>query len=81
VLFAPIAVDIARQLGVDPMIFAVALVFAANCAFATPIGYQTSLLVMGPGHYTFSDFVKGGAPLVVFMWVVFTLVAPWYYGL
>jgi len=81
VLFAPIAVDIARELGVDPMIFAVALVFAANCAFATPIGYQTSLLVMGPGHYTFSDFVKGGAPLVIFMWLVFTLVGPWYYGL
>jgi len=81
VLFAPIAVDIARQIGVDPMVFAVALVFAANCAFATPIGYQTSLLVMGPGHYTFADFIKGGAPLVVFMWLVFTLMAPWYYGL
>jgi len=81
VLFTPIAVDIAREVGIDPHVFAVAVVFAANCAFATPVGYQTSLLVMGPGHYRFSDFVKAGAPLVLILWLVFTFAAPWYYGL
>jgi di/tricarboxylate transporter len=81
VLFTPIAVDAARELGVDPHAFAIAVVFAANCAFATPIGYQTSLLVMGPGHYTFRDFVRAGLPLVIFVWLAFTLFAPWYYGL
>ncbi len=81
VLFTPIAVGIAHEIGVDPRVFAVAVVFAANCAFATPIGYQTSLLVMGPGHYRFGDFVKAGAPLVVILWLVFSFAAPWYYGL
>jgi di/tricarboxylate transporter len=81
VLFTPIAVGIAHEIGVDPRIFAVAVVFAANCAFATPIGYQTSLLVMGPGHYRFGDFVKAGAPLVIILWLVFSFAAPWYYDL
>ena len=81
VLFTPIAVSIARELGVDPMPFAVAVVFAANCSFASPIGYQTNLLVMTPGQYRFTDFVRAGAPLIVIMWVTFSLFAPWYYSL
>lgn len=81
VLFTPIAVDIAHQLGVAPAAFAVAVVFAANCSFASPLGYQTNLLVLGPGHYRFTDFARAGLPLIVVVWVAFTLVAPWYYGL
>jgi len=81
VLFTPIAVDLAMALGVEPQVFAVAVVFAANCSFASPLGYQTNLLVMGPGHYRFSDFARAGAPLTVLMWVVFSIFAPWYYGL
>ncbi len=81
VLFTPIAVGLARELGVDPRIFAVAVVFAANSAFATPIGYQTSLLVMGPGHYRFSDFARAGAPLIVLLWLVFTFAAPLYWDI
>jgi di/tricarboxylate transporter len=81
VLFTPIAIGIAHQMQVDPVIFAVAVVFAANCAFATPFGYQTSLLVMGPGHYRFGDFVRAGAPLVILLWLTFSLFAPWYYDL
>ena len=80
VLFTPIAVDIAHQLGAPPEAFAVAVVFAANCSFASPIGYQTNLLVMGPGHYRFTDFSRVGAPLMVVVWAAFTLFAPWYYG-
>ncbi len=81
VLFTPIAVGIAKQLGVDPHPFAVAVVFAANCSFASPIGYQTNLLVMAPGHYRFLDFARAGLPLIFVIWIVFSLFAPWYYGI
>ena len=81
VLFTPIALGIAQRLGVPPEPFIIATILAANCSFATPIGYQTNLLVMGPGHYTFADFIRAGSPLVLLMWVTFTLIAPWVYGL
>jgi len=81
VLFTPVAVDIAVQLGVSPIPFAVAVIFAANCSFASPLGYQTNLLVMGPGHYKFTDFVRAGVPLIFLMWIVFSLFMPWYYGI
>lgn len=80
VLFTPIAVSMATELGVDPRSFAVAVVFAANCAFATPIGYQTNLLVMAPGRYTFKDFIIAGTPLVFIIWIVFSLFIPVFYG-
>lgn len=80
VLFTPIAVSMANELGVDPRAFAVAVVFAANCAFATPIGYQTNLLVMAPGRYTFKDFLVAGTPLVFIIWIVFSLFIPVFYG-
>ncbi len=81
VLFTPIAVDIALELAIAPQVFAVAVVFAANCSFASPLGYQTNLLVMGPGHYRFLDFARAGAPLIILLWLTFALVAPIYYGL
>ena len=80
VLFTPIAVSMANELGVDPRAFAVAVVFAANCAFATPIGYQTNLLVMAPGRYSFKDFIVAGTPLVFIIWIVFSLFIPAFYG-
>jgi di/tricarboxylate transporter len=81
VLFTPIAVGVARQLGFDPAIFAIAVIFASSCSFATPIAYQTNLLVMGPGHYRFVDFVRAGLPLAVLVWLTYSLFAAWYYGL
>ncbi len=81
VLFAPIAIQISAQLGVDPRVFLFATIFAANTSFATPVGYQTNLLVMGPGQYSFRDFVTAGIPLVLLIWIAFSLVAPWYFGL
>jgi di/tricarboxylate transporter len=81
VLFTPVAVDLARELGVPPEVFAVAVVFAANCSFASPLGYQTNLLVMGPGHYRFGDFARIGLPLIIILWLVFSRFAPWYYGI
>jgi di/tricarboxylate transporter len=81
VLFTPIAVQVAVSLGVPPIAFVVCVIFAANCSFATPVGYQTNLLVMGPGHYRFADFIKAGTPLVILIWLTYSLVGPWYYGL
>ena len=81
ILFTPIAVNMGLNLGADPLIFAITVIFAANCSFASPIGYKTNLLVMGPGHYRFKDFIKGGAPLVLIMWVTYIFIAKYYYGL
>lgn len=81
VLFTPIAIDIANSLGAPPAAFAVAVVFAANCSFASPLGYQTNLLVIGPGHYRFADFIRCGVPLVILLWIVFSVVAPMFYDL
>ncbi len=81
VLFTPIAVSIAATVGVSPAPFVFAVIFGANCSFATPMGYQTNLLVMGPGQYNFSDYLRSGTPLVIILWLAFTLIAPWYFGL
>ena len=79
VLFTPVALDLADRLGTSPAAFLACVIFAANASFATPIGYQTNLLVMGPGRYRFADYIKAGLPLVVLVWLCFTLVAPFYY--
>ena len=81
VIFTPIAIRMAEGLGVPAEVFVIAVIFAANCSFASPIGYQTNLLVLGPGRYTFSDFVVGGLPLVILIWLTYSFVGPWYYGL
>ena len=67
--------------GVYPKIIAGAVVFAARCSFAPPVGYPTDLVGTGPGHYRFSDFVRAGLPLTVILWLVFSFFAPWYYSL
>ncbi len=79
VLFTPIAIDIAEKINVDPKIFAIALIFAVNTSFVTPLAYQTNLLVMGPGHYKFIDYVKFGLPLTVLCWIVFFITFPLFY--
>ena len=81
VLFTPIGINVATGLGIDPMIFVIAVILAANCSFASPIGYVTNLLVMNPGRYKFADFLRAGSPLILLLWVGFSLFAPWYYGL
>ncbi|MGM0543967.1 MAG: SLC13 family permease [Pseudomonadota bacterium] len=65
VLMFPIAVSVADQLGVNFLPFAIAIMFAASASFMTPLGYQTNLMVLGPGGYRFSDYLRLGAPLSV----------------
>ena len=59
----PLALETASQFGVDPMPFFIAICIAASAGFATPIGYQTNLIVQGAGNYKFTDFVKIGLPM------------------
>lgn len=81
ILFTPIAMNMAINMGVDPFTFAITVIFAANCSFASPIGYKTNLLVMGPGRYRFRDFMKAGVPLVIVLWIAYIFIAKFYYGL
>ncbi len=78
-LFAPIALAISQQTGIDPIIMVLTVIFASNCSFATPIAYQTNLLVMGPGRYKFKDFTKFGVPLIILIWVSFCLMLPLFF--
>jgi di/tricarboxylate transporter len=75
-LLAPLAIGCGHALDVDPRPFLVALAFAASAAFWTPVGYQTNLLVHGPGNYRFIDFVKVGGPLTLISWIVCSLLIP-----
>lgn len=81
ILFTPIAMNMAINMGADPVVFAITVIFAANCSFASPIGYKTNLLVMGPGHYRFRDFMKAGIPLVLVLWVAYIFIAKFYFEL
>ncbi len=78
VLVFPVGMAIASSLGVDPKVFAVTIATAASASFATPIGYQTNLMVMGPGGYRFTDYIKVGLPLnllvmALALWVIPTV--------
>ena len=81
VIFTPIAIELGRQLGYDPRPFAVAVMFSASVAFATPIGYQTHMMVYGPGGYRFSDYVKIGIPLDILTAIVACLLIPVFWPL
>ena len=81
VLFMPIAVSAAQQAGIDPLPLALTVIYGANCPFATPIAYQTNLLVMTPGHYKFKDFMIVGGPLIILLWIVYSFAASIYFDL
>jgi di/tricarboxylate transporter len=81
VIGTPIAIGIAQQLGQPPEPFVLAVIFGANMSFATPMAYQTNLLVMNAGNYSFKDFVRVGLPLIVIMWLALSFLLPWLYGM
>jgi di/tricarboxylate transporter len=76
----PIALSTATQLGVNFMPFAITLMISASCAFVTPTGYQTNLMVWGPGEYRFTDFVKIGSVMTVLVAVLTIWLVPLIYG-
>ncbi len=76
VLLLPIALSTAGSLGVDPRPFIIGLCFGASACYASPIGYQTNLLVYGPGGYRFVDYLKLGIPLNVLVWLSASIFVP-----
>lgn len=76
VVFTPIAIELANQLGVNPRAFVVAVMFSSTLAFATPVGYQTNMMVYGPGGYKFLDFTRIGMPLNVITWLLCSALIP-----
>ena len=81
VIGTPIAIAIAADLGAPPEPFALAVLFGCNLCFATPMAYQTNLIVMSAAGYRFADFLKAGLPLVVLMVAAFSWLLPRWYGL
>jgi di/tricarboxylate transporter len=77
----PIAFVLAQQLGVPPEPLVLAVLFGCNLCYATPIAYQTNMLIMKEGDYGFADYVRTGAPLVGIMVVTLSALLSWHYGL
>jgi di/tricarboxylate transporter len=69
----PVAIAIAQQIGAPPEPFVLATIVGCNLSFATPMGYQTNVLIMQPGGYVFRDFVRVGGPLVILMIMAFAI--------
>lgn len=80
VLMFPVAVAVAGEQSLNVMPFVIAVAIGASCEFSTPIGYQTNLMVMGPGGYRWLDFTRFGGPLTVLCAVVCILLAPVAFG-
>ena len=81
VILTPIAIELATQLNHDPRAYVVAVMFSASVAFATPIGYQTHMMVYGPGGYKFTDFIRVGIPLDIVTGVTACLMIPLFWPL
>lgn len=81
VVVTPIAIGLAQAIGIDPRPLVIAVMVAASASFATPIGYQTNMLVYGPGGYKFTDFLKVGIPLNLSVGLLASLLIPQFWPL
>lgn len=81
VVVTPIAIGLGAALGIDPRPLVVAVMVAASASFATPIGYQTNMLVYGPGGYKFTDFMRIGIPLNLSVGLIASLLIPFFWPL
>ncbi|TWT54919.1 Inner membrane protein YbiR [Rubripirellula amarantea] len=79
VLLFPFCLELAKLYCVDARPFLIALTLAASASFMTPIGYQTNMMVYGPGGYRFADFLRIGAPLNVVLGIVAVILVPWFW--
>jgi di/tricarboxylate transporter len=81
VVLTPVAIGIATSLGIDPRPLVVAVMISASATFATPISYQTNMMVYGPGGYRFTDFMKVGIPLNLSVGLLASLLIPFFWPL
>jgi len=81
VLLTPIALSLAQSLGINPTPLLMAVAFGASASFMTPMGYQTNAIVMGPGGYTYTDYLRVGLPLQLLMWLAATFLIPVFWPL
>ena len=81
VVVTPLAIGLGTSLGLDPRPLVIAVMIAASAAFSTPIGYQTNMLVYGPGGYRFTDFLKVGLPLNFSVGLLASLLIPVFWPL
>jgi di/tricarboxylate transporter len=79
VILVPVALSLGSALAIDPRPFVIAVCFAASAAFITPMGYQTNLMVYGPGGYRFLDYTRFGLPLNLLFWILATGLIPWFW--
>lgn len=77
VLMAPVGIAVAQELGVSPYPFAMTIAIAASAAFMTPVSSPTNTLVVGPGNYSFGDFVKIGVPFTLIVMAATLVLVPW----
>jgi di/tricarboxylate transporter len=76
VMMIPIAVTLALELGVNTRPFILGVTIASSCAFAMPMGYQTHMMIYGPGGYRFTDFLRVGIPLNLICWITSCTLIP-----
>ncbi len=76
IIMTPIILATSGQMNLDPRPFIFAICFAASASFITPVGYQTNLMVYGPGGYKFTDFIKVGLPLGIVLWILAVIFIP-----
>ncbi|MBM7556711.1 SLC13 family permease [Halanaerobacter jeridensis] len=81
VLMIPVAVGAANQIGANPFAFVLAVTFAASSAFLSPIGYQTNLMIYGPGGYKFKDFIVVGTPLLLILSFIIPVFIALFWGI
>jgi di/tricarboxylate transporter len=80
-LLGPITISVAAKMGINPMSLLAAITFGSSAAFAMPIGYQTSLMIYGPGGYRFKDFIRMGIPLDLILAILALLLIPYFWPL
>ncbi|CAN5896828.1 SLC13 family permease [soil metagenome] len=80
VLLAPIAISTAQQLGIDPRPLLMAITFAASTGFSTPVGYQTNTMILNPGGYRYTDFLRTGVPLSIIFWILSVIFIPQFWS-
>ena len=80
-LLGPITISVAAKMGINPMSLLAAITFGASAAFAMPIGYQTSLMIYGPGGYRFRDFILMGIPLDLILAILALILIPYFWPL